>query len=282
MNKSSWKRAWYILIPYIVYMITKTLALYLLAFIIPETIALFVDNVKEIVESNKNMLSAVVNGLASIIGVLFVIKDFAIDIRPQDVTRKDYKCSKSLIMAIKDGYKKIPDNLISYGAVISLGITASIGFNVFINLLAVQSGRYDVVEEIQYSVPLWLGIILYGIVSPVVEEIVFRGITYNRVKGFFGVWIAVLMNSMLFGMFHGNLPQFLYGTFMGILITIGYEWVGSFLAPVLMHAGANIFVFVFSTYYGYTNINSWGTFLIFAGLSVIIIEILNNIRKKKM
>jgi membrane protease YdiL (CAAX protease family) len=102
------------------------------------------------------------------------------------------------------------------------------------------------VEAIQYSVPLWLGIILYGIVSPIAEEIVFRGVLYNRTKRFYSIPRSVIFSALLFGIFHANLPQLIYGTLMGVLIALCYERNKCFAAPVFFHMAANIVVFTLS------------------------------------
>ncbi len=109
-----------------------------------------------------------------------------------------------------------------------------------------RSEKYDTVAEIQYSVPIWLGILLYGIISPMVEEMVFRGVIFNRARKFFGVAKAAVFSALLFGVFHGNLLQFLYGTAMGMLMAVCYEYCGCFAAPVLVHMSANVFVFLMS------------------------------------
>lgn len=65
-----------------------------------------------------------------------------------------------------------------------LGITASFALNILVELTMLRSEKYDTVAEIQYSVPIWLGILLYGIISPMVEEMVFRGVIFNRARKF--------------------------------------------------------------------------------------------------
>ena len=116
----------------------------------------------------------------------------------------------------------------------------------YMKLFETFSEKYQEVETIQYSVPLWLGILLYGVIAPLVEEIVFRGILYNRMRRFFGIPCCALLSALLFGLFHGNLPQFVYGTCMGILIALSYEKVKCFGAPFFFHMAANLSVFLYA------------------------------------
>lgn len=249
----------YILRPFVIYMLVKTVAMLFLAIAIP---ALPITGISEWVERNSNPLSAVVNGAASVIAVCFLLKDFLIGTDTSGEIDIDKGTLSQLVHFFKNGFwgyhkekekksKKAGGMLLC----IILGIGASFVFNLLIELVTeliqrqgtLGSEKYEVVETIQYSVPIWLGILLYGVVSPLVEEMVFRGVVYNRIKRFYDVPKAVVCSALLFGMFHGNLPQFLYGTAMGVMIALCYEHLNCFAAPVLVHMSANIFVFLLSS-----------------------------------
>ena len=88
-----------------------------------------------------------------------------------------------------------------------------------------------------------IGLVLYGVISPIAEEAIFRGLIYNRMKRCFG-WIpALIFSSLLFGAYHGNVVQAVYGMLLGLMIAYSYELYGNFAAPVLFHAIANISVY---------------------------------------
>jgi membrane protease YdiL (CAAX protease family) len=65
-------------------------------------------------------------------------------------------------------------------------------------------------------------------------------------KRFYSLPYCVIISALLFGVFHANLPQLLYGTIMGVLIALCYEKNKCFAAPVIFHMAANIFVFSIS------------------------------------
>lgn len=71
---------------------------------------------------------------------------------------------------------------------ITLAFSSSVSLNIlFISLhLTESSETYNQVAAHQYGVILPVGLVLYGIVSPLAEEIVFRGIIYNRMKN---IWM---------------------------------------------------------------------------------------------
>lgn len=245
----------YILRPFVIYMLVKTVVMLLLAIVIP---SLPIAGITEWVEQNSHQLSAVVNGLASLIAVGFLLNDFLIEASTTGEVDIDKSIPGQFASFVKTDFMGVRSvhRTVSLILCVLLGITASLALNILIELAAaamsgtgkniLDSGKYGAVETVQYSVPVWLGIVLYGIISPVVEEMVFRGVIYSRIKKFYHVPRAVVCSALLFGVFHANLPQFLYGTAMGILMAVCYEYAGCFAAPVLMHMSANIFVFLMS------------------------------------
>ena len=128
------------------------------------------------------------------------------------------------------------------------GGAATLFFNILFALLQItgSSQQYAEVAERQFAFPLWVGILLYGVVSPLAEEMVFRGIVYNRLKRFFNNSIAIIGSAVLFGVYHGNIVQASYGFLLGMLIAFFYERYGSFAVPVLLHSIANVSVYVIS------------------------------------
>lgn len=271
------EKAWYIVKPFILYTIVKTFAIFGLALLLP---SIPISGMAAWVENHSQMLSTTINGIAAVIAAAVVIRDFLKEVAITGEIDIDSGVIKQLFSWIKNGIKHNKEKAFQLAAVVSLGITSALALNIFVELLSVQSEKYESVEAMQYSVPLWLGLILYGLISPITEEIIFRGITYNRMKRFFGVIPCVIVTSLLFGGFHANLPQFLYGTCMGVLMALVYEWVKTFAAPLLFHMAANVFVFVLSFVGAEAQIASWMTGFIFTILSAALICYLYHKRMK--
>lgn len=268
----------YIVKPFVLYMLVKTAAMFALAIIVP---SLPIEGITAWVEQNAHQLSAVVNGAASLIAVCFLLGDFLIEASTDGEIDIDKSVLGQFVGFLKTGFwgKRTPHKMTGLALCVLFGASSALALNIVIGLVSeavsgagnpiLDSQKYKTVETIQYSVPVWLGIVLYGLVSPVVEEIVFRGVLYSRIKKFYSVPRAVVASALLFGAFHANLPQFLYGTAMGVLIALCYEEAGCFAAPVLMHMSANIFVFVMSQMAAWTAFlvaPVWG--ILFALLSV--------------
>ena len=77
------------------------------------------------------------------------------------------------------------------------------------------------------------------ILAPPAEELMFRGMTYRRAKSWFGPKRAALISAALFGLYHMNVIQFLFGFFIAVLFAWIYEHTETLLVPVCCHAAAN-------------------------------------------
>lgn len=243
----------YIVRPFVVYMVVKTAAMLTLAILIS---SIPVSGIDVWVEQNSNMLSAVVNGLASVLAVCFLLEDFIKEAAVTGEIDIDAGIFSRLVNYVKNGFINGKSKWRQVLACAGLGIVCAFAFNLIISSISsfmaqmyhiqgtLGSQKYDEIEQIQYSVPVFVGIILYGIISPLVEEIVFRGIIFNRIKRFFSIKKAVIFSALLFGAFHANLPQFIYGTCMGAVMAICYERTDCFGAPAAFHMAANVSVFL--------------------------------------
>jgi uncharacterized protein len=79
-------------------------------------------------------------------------------------------------------------------------------------------------------------ILLAVTVAPLAEEFFFRFFLYGVLKRYFGRGIGVVASAMLFAAVHAHLPSFAPLFVLGICFTIAYEWSGSLLVPMTMHA----------------------------------------------
>ena len=113
--------------------------------------------------------------------------------------------------------------------------------------LTESSTGYSQVAKEQFSYALAPALLFYGAVSPMVEELVFRGVVYNSLRRNLGISPAILGSALLFGAIHGNIVQMLYGTIMGIVMAVLYEKYGKLSAPIIFHGAANAAIY-FCTY----------------------------------
>ena len=57
-----------------------------------------------------------------------------------------------------------------------------------------------------------------------------------------------MFSAALFGVYHGNSVQALYGFLMGCLFAYGYEYFGSFKVPLGLHIGVNLCTYLLSLF----------------------------------
>ncbi len=133
--------------------------------------------------------------------------------------------------------------------VVVYAVAIAVGLNILIAHLRIIaiSDTYERVSSTQYSVSLLVGLVIYGILTPFTEELMFRGILYNRIRKYFPVPMAIMLSSLIFACYHGNLVQMLYAGIMGMVMAMLYEYYDRLLAaPVLFHCAANIMVYALS------------------------------------
>lgn len=84
-------------------------------------------------------------------------------------------------------------------------------------------------------------VLLHTLISaPIVEEWVFRGLVFDRMKKGMPVVAAMIISSVLFGVLHGNLVWAAYATVLGILLTWVFCRTKSLLASILFHFTYNL------------------------------------------
>ena len=136
--------------------------------------------------------------------------------------------------------KKAP--LSQYIWTLLLGIVVCIGGNVLIVMtnLAFVSESYQNTSAVFYAPGFAVQVVCLGLIMPVSEELLFRGLLFKRCRALMGFLPAALSISILFGFSHGNLVQFLYAMGLGMLLAYVCEKYGSLKAPILLHVTANL------------------------------------------
>lgn len=139
------------------------------------------------------------------------------------------------------------DQLIAAAAGI---LAASVFLNLFLaGVGAVHADAAAVDASAQAGrVSLPLGILIYGVLSPLAEETVFRGITLQRLyllchekkSGKTAFLLAAGLSSLLFGIYHGSLVQGLYAAAMGFLFCLFLALGGNLFSLIILHGGVNV------------------------------------------
>ena len=131
----------------------------------------------------------------------------------------------------------------SFALCLLCGISASI----VLNHCLIYSGVYEWLSEgyadsaqMMFQGNLWLELLTICLLTPLVEELIFRGLIFRRLRWSLDAKAAILTSALLFAVFHGNLLQGIYAFAMGFLFAFVYERTHSLWAPILFHLGANV------------------------------------------
>lgn len=135
------------------------------------------------------------------------------------------------------------DPPIIWFSVIVLAIAGSQLLNDLIRVLRLDEmfqGYNELAEVTMAGQPMWKLLLAVGILGPIAEELTFRGLIFRRMKDSMGTFMAVLLSSLLFGIYHGNVIQFIYAFLMGLVLAIIYHRTGTLWTAVLAHIAANL------------------------------------------
>lgn len=128
-----------------------------------------------------------------------------------------------------------------YPLVVLVAFASCIGGNniIFSSGLMKVDETYQQLTEILYSAPVWFQLLGTGVIVPLCEELIFRGLMYNRLKDHVPVKWALLMSALAFGIGHGNLVQGVYAFALGYMMAYLYERTNKLWVPMLFHIVAN-------------------------------------------
>lgn len=135
-----------------------------------------------------------------------------------------------------------------YVLLVVVTVGAVLGLNLLLELLGIPelSATYQAVQESQYSAVFLLGFISYSLVTPIAEELLFRGIIYNCLRRIMKPGASFVISAAFFGMYHGNSVQGIYAFAIGLLLAYAYEYFGCFWVPVAIHMAANALAYSLS------------------------------------
>lgn len=137
------------------------------------------------------------------------------------------------------------NNILKYLLIIPFGVFNMLWANYFVALLQLVMPKfmlesYTDTQQIIEGGGFLMQLVTAGIVAPIVEELIFRGLVYRRTKKMTGTIAAAILSAALFGVFHGNWVQAPYAFIIGIVAVFVYEKFKSIVAPIMLHMSANI------------------------------------------
>lgn len=128
------------------------------------------------------------------------------------------------------------------------GIAASCLGSLLLNAAGVKQYFSNRVQEELFSAEFLLQAVGLGGIVPVLEELLYRGVIYQRLREFLAIKPAAVVAALIFALAHGNMIQFLYALPMALILQILWEKSGSLIPPILFHMGANLISIIVNTF----------------------------------
>lgn len=242
-QKSFIQIIWPFIFPFLIFIVGKNLAANALAILLQPIGTSIKGKFAELIfiYDDTGVLTALTGNASSVITALaFII-----------AASFFYQSAKNMIRKTKEeqrlNYIK-KDSVKSYLLMIVIALFGMLSINILSDLAKMtnKAESYRVFATDSYSADLLFGILCMGIVIPIVEELLFRGILFNLLRKTYKLQSAMLVSAALYGFYQMDSVQGIYGFVIGCMATYAYVYYGSFLAPILVHVGASTLTYLVS------------------------------------
>ena len=172
-------------------------------------------------------------------------------------------------------------------ACISMTVIFSEVDNIFRYFFPIPESIYRLFADIYLADDLVSSIVLLGIVAPLTEEFLFRGVILNGFLKNYSVQKAVIVSALLFGLIHLNPWQFLSGFAGGIYLGWLYYRTENLLTCIFVHSFYNLFPLFVIRYVdieiqGYNALSDMMSFqplwFDLAGIGLLVVSIIFTVR----
>ncbi len=130
------------------------------------------------------------------------------------------------------------------GIIIVLGIFLQIGLSIVLTVISNwQPGWFKEYGELMEKLDMGnsLASFLYvGIIGPVAEELIFRGVTLGKARRLMPFFAANILQALLFGIYHMNLIQGTYAFAIGLCFGLVRFTFNTLAASVALHMSVNL------------------------------------------
>ncbi|MFP4697389.1 MAG: CPBP family intramembrane glutamic endopeptidase [Eubacteriales bacterium] len=130
-------------------------------------------------------------------------------------------------------------------SLISASILLGIGLNIFTNsilsfidLEKINSEHFNSVNKVLSDGHFVLGLFAIGIIGPIFEELLFRKFIFKNLRNY-PITFTIIIQAALFGIYHFNIIQFIYATFIGIFLGVIIYWTDELITVIIIHCIIN-------------------------------------------
>ena len=126
-------------------------------------------------------------------------------------------------------------------------ILPAISITILLNLIIININKLCNITNLSNDINMWIILIISsGIVGPILEELLFRGIVYNDLKRFNTVKQSMVLCTIIFAIFHGSISQIIYAYIIGYVLIHLYKYTNNLIYPITFHTISNTIVVIFN------------------------------------
>ncbi|MEG1548040.1 MAG: CPBP family intramembrane glutamic endopeptidase [Clostridia bacterium] len=181
------------------------------------------SSMADFVMQNSNMITMISN-LLTLVVLMIIFR----------ATRKRYSEQISLL----------PVQVSKLWPVVVMGAAMTFVVTAGMDMLPIPEQWWESYEQLSSTLVAGSPIIAFVstvIVAPVVEEVVFRGLVYTRLRSGMPFIVAMLLECAIFAVLHGTAIWIAYAFLLAILMTLVFEAYGSIWASIALHITFNLF-----------------------------------------
>ena len=150
--------------------------------------------------------------------------------------------------------KLIPEDTLDKKTIISyvLWVIGVVAFALILNVILTHSSLVTSSEGFKRANAtltdgtVLLMILSSGIVIPILEEVLIRGIVVGQLYLWVGRWPSIVISSICFVILHNNIVQFIYAIAIGFVLSFMYTRHKRLSLCIVAHGLINIIVILFS------------------------------------
>lgn len=226
----------------------------------------FESNSEEVLISFMDIMNKNTNAILLISAIIYVL-----------IIALIYRIGKKNIVSDL-GLKNI--NMKSFIISIPLGLSVwliNTGILSLVQEVGLAQKYFHTYEEITITIvqgSIFMTILVVGILVPFAEEFLFRGVIQKTFSKNMSIKAAIIIQGVLFGIYHGNLIQGLYATFLGILFGYITYKSKSIYPAVIMHMVNNSIASIAYHMFPESLDNTIGyIILVFMGITILILSL---------
>ena len=161
--------------------------------------------------------------------------------------------------------------LVLFGCSLSYMLAIILTFLSQLDVFSKVFNNYEQVSEMIFGGSFVLTLLSVGIIGPIFEEILFRGLVFGELRKITKVKVALVLQALLFGIYHLNVVQGVYAFILGLIIGFVYYRSNSIFAPIIIHVSINSLSVIIDEAFTASQMESWGLVITVASLALFVL-----------